>query len=142
MKKLFFAIVTTAITVASASAQKLIESQLPAVVKSAFQKQYPNIKGSWEKEGANYEVNFKQDAKSMSSVIDKTGTILETETDITIKDLPLTAQDYLNSHYKGAKIKEASRIVKSNGEVNYEALMNGKDVIFDSNGKFIKTAKE
>jgi hypothetical protein len=45
-------------------------------------------------------------------------------------------------HYSGAPIKEASKIVKTNGEVNYEALVNGKDVMFDSNGKFIKVAKD
>jgi putative PepSY-like beta-lactamase-inhibitor len=142
MKEIFLAAMTCIAIVVSASGQKLKESQVPAVVKSSFQKQHPTVSASWEKEGANYEVNFKQDGKSMSSVIDKNGTILETETDIAIKDLPQAAQDYLKGHYKGVKIEEASRIVKSNGEVNFEAMVKGKDLIFDLNGKFLKTAKE
>jgi hypothetical protein len=32
--------------------------------------------------------------------------------------------------------------VKANGEVNYEAEVPHKDVIFDANGKFIKEAKD
>ncbi len=132
----------TGMIAVSTSGQKLKESQVPAAAKTAFQKKYPNVIASWEKEGKNYEVNFKQDGKTMSSVIDKNGTIIETETDMTVKDLPQTAQNYLKEHYKDAKIKEAAKIVKANGEVNYEALANGKDVMFDAKGNFIKTAKE
>jgi hypothetical protein len=142
MKKLFFIALATGLIAVAASGQKLKESQVPAAARAAFQNQHPNLKASWEKEGKNYEVNFTEDGKTMSSVIDKSGTILETETDMAIKDLPQTAQDYLKDHYKGAKIREAAKILKSNGEVNYEALVNGKDVMFDSNGKFLKTAKE
>lgn len=142
MKRLFFIVLATGLIGLSACGQKLKESQVPAAAKAAFQKQYPNVTATWEKEGGNYEVNFKEEGKTMSSIIDKSGTILETETDMAIKDLPQTVQDYLKDHYKGAKIKEAAKIVKSNGEVNYEALVNGKDVMFDSNGKFLKTAKE
>ena len=126
----------------SACGQKLKGSQVPAVAKTVFEKKYPNTTAAWEKEGKNYEVNFKQDGKTMSSVIDKNGTIIETETDMAIKDLPQSAQNYLKEHYKDAKIKEAAKIVKANGEVNYEALVNGKDVMFDVNGNFIKAAKE
>lgn len=78
----------------------------------------------------------------MSAVIDKNGTIVETEADISITDLPKTVRDYMNKHYAGTKVKEAAKIVKANGEVNYEAEVNRKDVIFDANGKFIKEAKD
>ena len=134
--------IATVMVALSACGQKLKESQVPAAAKAAFQKQYPNAKATWEKEDGNYEANFKQDGKTMSSVIDKTGTILETETDIAIGELPASAQAYIKSHYPEVKIKEASKIVKTNGEVNYEALVNGKDVMFDTNGKFIKVAKD
>ena len=77
----------------------------------------------------------------MSAVIDKNGTIVETETDIPVTDLP-NSQDYIKKNYPGTKIEEAARIVKANGEVNYEAEVHHKDVIFDANGKFIKEAKD
>jgi hypothetical protein len=142
MKKLFFLTLAAGSIALSACSQKLKESQVSTAAKAAFQKQHPGVVASWEKEGKNYEVNFKESGKTMSSVIDKNGTILETETDMAIKDLPQTIQDYLKDHYKGVTIKEVAKIVRSNGEVNYEALVNGKDVMFDSNGKFLKTAKE
>jgi hypothetical protein len=142
MKKLFIMITTTALIALSACGQKLKESQVPAATRAAFAKQYPGIKGSWEKENGNYEANFKQAGKTMSAVIEKNGTIVETETAIPVSDLPQSASAYIKEHYKGAKIQEAAKIVKAGGEVNYEAEINHKDVVFDAKGKFIKEAKD
>ena len=126
----------------SAHGQKLNESQVPAAVKAAFQKQHPSAKASWDKEDANYEANFKQDGKAMSAVIDEHGTILETETDIKVTDLPKATQDYMKKNYPGVKIEEAARVIKANGDINYEAEVRHKDVIFDADGKFLKEAKD
>ena len=142
MKKLFFVVVAAGIAGFSACGQKLQESKVPAAAKAAFEKKYPGIKGSWDKEDANYEVNFKQEGKDMSMVIDQNGTIVETETDIPVTDLPKAVHDYVKEHYPGAKIKEAAKIVKANGDINYEAEVNHKDVVFDANGKFIKEEKD
>jgi riboflavin synthase alpha subunit len=126
----------------SASAQKLKESQVPAVVKSAFTKEHPNTIAQWEKEEGNYEVVFKQDGKTMSSVIDKKGSVLENETDLTANELPQNIQSYLKQHYKGANITGAAKVVKANGEVNYEANVNKKEIMFDANGQVMKKQKE
>jgi len=142
MKKLFIIVFVTGAIALSASGQKLKESQVPAEVKAAFQKQYPSATASWDKEDANYEANFKQSGKAMSALIDKNGTIVETETDIPVTDLPKAAQDYMKKNYPGTKIEEAAKIVKANGDINYEAEVHHKDVIFDANGKFIKEAKD
>jgi hypothetical protein len=142
MNKLFGFIAVFGLISFSACAQKLKSSQVPAPAKAAFAKQYPGVAASWEKEDGNYEVNFKRAGKTMSAVINKDGTILETETDIAVAGLPQAAKDYIKTHYAGKKIREASKIVKANGAVEYEALINGKDVMFDSNGKFIEIAKD
>jgi len=142
MKKRLTVAVVLGVIAMSARGQKLNESQVPAVVKIAFEKKYPSAKASWDKEDANYEANFKQDGKAMSAVIDKNGTIVETETDIPVRDLPQSVQDYVKKKYPGSKIEEAARIVKANGDVHYEAEVHHKDVIFDANGKFIKEAKD
>jgi hypothetical protein len=141
MKKLFIMIVA-GIPGLSACGQKLKESQVPAAARAAFQKQYPNTKATWDKENAVYEVNFKKDGKEMSAIIEENGTIVETETMIAVNDLPVPVSDYMNKHYKGIKVKEAAKIVKANGDVNYEAEIAHKDVVFDGNGKFIKEEKE
>jgi hypothetical protein len=142
MKKLFIIAIVAGIPGLSACGQKLKESQVPAAAKAAFQKLYPNIKANWDREDANYEVNFKKDGKEMSAIIDENGTIVETETMISVNDLPAPVSDYMNKHYKGIKVKEAAKIVKANGDVNYEAEIAHKDIVFDGNGKFIKEEKE
>jgi alpha-amylase/alpha-mannosidase (GH57 family) len=142
MKKLFAVMLVTGVIALSARGQKLNESQVPAAVKTAFEKKYPSAKARGDKEDANYEANFKHEGKAMSAVIDKNGTIVETETDIPVTDLPKAVHDYMKKNYSGVKIEEAARIVRANGEVNYEAEVPHKDVIFDANGKFIKEAKD
>lgn len=142
MKKLFVVMLVMGAIELSARCQKLNESQVPSAVKTAFEKKYPSVKASWDKEDANYEANFKQGGKAMSAVIDKNGTIVETETDIPITELPKSVQDYMKKNYPGTKVEEAAKIVKANGDVNYEAEVHHKDVIFDANGKFIKEAKD
>jgi len=142
MKKHFIMATAIALITLSACAQKIKETQVPTAVKAGFQKQYPNIKASWDKEGANYEANFKKDGKEMSAVIEKNGTIVETETMIAVSELPQMVKAYMKEHYGSMKIKEAAKIVKANGEVNYEAEISHKDVVFDGNGKFIKEEKE
>jgi len=142
MKKLLIVCLIASAFSVVACAQKIKESQVSAAAKSAFEKQYPNTPASWEKENDNYEVNFKQNGKSSSAIIKTDGTIIETETDISINELPQGVESYIKDHYKAGKIKEASKIVKANGDVIFEALVGGKDLMFDSNAKFIEAVKE
>lgn len=126
-----------------ASAQKLDASKVPAAVREAFAKQYPNIKDvKWEMEDGKYEASFKQDGKSMSTLQNAQGNITETETSIKVEELPASASAYVKEHYKGQSIKEASKITKANGEINFEAELKGKDVVFDATGKFLKEQKD
>ena len=66
------------------------------------------------------------------------GTIVETETDIPITELPAN----MDHHYNDATIKEASKIEKANGDLNFEVLIKGKDIMFDANGQFIQEAQD
>jgi hypothetical protein len=127
---------------AMAFGQHLKETQVPAATRSAFQKAYPHTAGKWEKENGNYEVSFHHQGKTMSAVVDGNGGIVETETGITMNDMPKDAKEYLKKHYGGAKITETAKIVKADGSVVYEAEVHKKDVLFDANGKFIKEAKD
>ena len=114
----------------------------PASVLEAFKKNFPGVTvKKWDKEDKNYEANFIKDAKSMSATFDAKGDWLETETDIAIKDLPAAVTAYIKEHYKDGAITEAAMIKTPKGEM-YEAEVNGKDLLFDMQGKFIKEAKE
>lgn len=141
MKKLMMMSALFATIGFAACAQKLDASKVPAAVKAAFAKQYPGVTAGWEKENGKYEVSFKQNGNTMSALYEVNGSLQETEMDIKIADLPATVQAYVKEHYKGKTVKEAAKITKADGTVNYEAEVGGKDVIFDANGKFLKEAK-
>lgn len=126
-----------------AMAQKASKKTIPAVVKSAFQKAYPDVtKVKWDKEGANYEAGFEVAELEQSVLLDAQGNILETEVEIALGDLPQAALDYVKAHYIGKSIKECAKIVNSKGIVTYEAEVKGLDVLFDEKGVFIKEARD
>ncbi len=114
----------------------------PAPVKESFTKLYPGVKPKWEKEKGDYEANFKKSGKEMSATFAADGTLKETETGIAIAELPDVVKKYLAAHYKNAAIREAAKITKADGTVNFEAEVNKRDVIFDANGNFIKEEKD
>jgi hypothetical protein len=135
-------LIATSIGVA-AIAQKNNSTQVPSAVKIAFAKAYPSVKTvKWEKEKGDFEAGFKQGSKELSAVFKADGTQVESELEINTATLPATIIVYVKQHYKGAVIKEAAKITKANGEVNYEAEVKGKDLLFDNSGKFIKVAQD
>jgi hypothetical protein len=142
MKKITFLLIGI-VSVCLLQAQKLDESKVPSSVKTGFNNKYPGIQNiNWEKENGQYEASYKKDGQSCSAMFKSDGTFTESEIDIKLADLPTAALKYLKKHYTETEIKEASKITKANGEINYEAAIKGKDLIFDSNGKFIKIVKD
>ena len=138
MKKLTGMFVAMVI-VSFSYAQKIAEKEVPAAVKSAFQKQFPDVKDvDWEKEKGNYEVEFEIKETEYSVLLDASGTILETEMEINVEALPSNVRDYVSKNHAGEKIKEAAKISDTTGTITYEAEIKGKDLIFDSNGNFVK----
>lgn len=112
---------------------------VPAEVKSAFEKSFPNTTvKKWDKEDGNYEANFAKDGKTMSATYDAKGNWLETETDIKVAELPAAVASYVKANYKDASIKEAAIISNPDNKKMYEAEVKGKDLLFDENGKFVK----
>jgi hypothetical protein len=140
-KKLFLMLFVAGATL-GASAQKLDASKVPASVKATFAKQFPGIeKVKWEKEGAAYEAGFKKDGQTMAAMFTPEGVLTESEVEIPVSSLPAPVKEYVKAHYKGA-IKEAAKITKANGEINFEAEVDGMDRLFDTNGKYLKSVKD
>lgn len=121
-------------------AQNVKETKVPSQVRNGFEKVYPNIKASWEKEQGGYEASFKLKGEKTSVVLSENGTIIETETVIKVSELPAAVKAYVSQKYK-QKITEAARIVDAKGEITYEAEIKGKDLIFDSNGHIVREEK-
>lgn len=142
MKK--YLLVTGVLLIASTSfcQEKKEKVQVPSAAEAAFKKGYPTAtKPKWGKEGADFEVNFMDGKKEMAAVYSSNGELKETEEEINLNALPAGIVAYVKEHYK-TSIKEAARITKANGDINYEAEVNKMDVIFDKSGKFIKEQKD
>jgi hypothetical protein len=142
MKKQILSLAFIAIMGLCANAQKVNASKVPATVKAAFAKQFAGATAKWEKENGQYEAGFKSDGKDMSALFTAEGTMTESEVSMKPTELPTKVLAYVKANYKGKTIKEGAKITKADGTVNYEAEVNGVDVLFDANGKFLKEAKD
>ena len=120
----------------TAAAQKISPAKVPALVKTAFKKAYPAVtKVKWEKEKGNYEAGFKQGTDVMSALFKADGMQIESELDIKTTALPANIMSYVKQNYKGAAIKEAAKITKATGEINFEAEVKGKDLLFNKDSR-------
>ena len=126
-----------------AFAQKIQDKDVPAAVKATFQKSYPSTKEvKWEKEGDKYEASFDVNKVDNSVLFNADGNIVETEVEIELNQLPSGILEYVKTHYSGQTVKEGAKITNTKGVVTYEAEIKGMDLLFDSNGKFIKEVKD
>ncbi len=142
MKKLML-FVALMMGVSFGFSQKMKEAEVPAAVKSALQKQFPTAKDvKWDKEKNQYEASFDLNKADQSVLFDASGKIVETEVEIEMSQLPKGVTEYVKANYKGMNVKEAAKITDASGKVTYEAEVKGMDLLFDSNGKFLKEVKE
>lgn len=123
--------------------QDLKPSDVPANVKSALIKKYPEAKNvNWEKEKQNYEANWGGKSKEDNSVqLTPAGDFIEIVKAMPVNQLPKAITTYIKSNYKGMKIAEAGKVTDAQGKKTYEVEVNRKDLIFDENGNFIKAEK-
>ena len=120
-------------------AQKIKESEVPTAVKAKLTALYPNAKNpSWEKEKANYEAEFMNGKEEISVLLDASGNLIESETEISVSALPKAVTEYCAKNLAGKKIKEASKITEASGKVKYEAEIEKSDYMFDEAGNFIE----
>ena len=140
MKKHLLLLALLPLAALSAHAQKMAEQQVPAAVVATFKQAHPTAKGvKWEKEAANYEAGYEQGEEELSLVITPTGTLLETETEMPVAQLPAAVRTRLATQYAGYKVTEAAKIVTATtGATTYEAEVSRagkkKDVLFNADG--------
>jgi len=118
----------------------MAKTDVPLKARQSFASHYADpahIK--WEEEKGNYEVNFQYHKQHMSVLYDKEGNTLQTEVRIASGNLPDDARHYAE---KKGHIKEASEITLATDAVQYEAEVNGVDLIFDASGKYLSEEKE
>lgn len=122
------------------NAQDLKNKDVPANVKLALAKKYPNAtKVSWEKEKGNYEANWGGKSGEDTSVqFTPAGVFVEEEDAISVSQVPANIVHYVKAYYNGAKIREASKVTDAAGNKMLEAEIKGADLLFDEKGSFIK----
>jgi hypothetical protein len=143
MKKLMMSAMILACSVSGVViAQDLKAKDVPATVKTALAKKYPEsakFKVSWEKEKGNFEANWGgKSGEDNSATFTQAAVFVELVQAIPVSQLPAAVAPYVKQHYKGAKIKEAGKVTDAAGKHMFEAEIKGKDLIFDEKGNFIK----
>ncbi len=129
-------------SLSAANAQQTKAIEVPALVKTSFAKMIPDAKNvKWDKEQTFYEASYEGNGHKGSVLFDANGKWTERETAIATSSLPGNAAKYMQQHYKKNQIKGAAKIVKQNGEVQYEAEVQGTEVFFTKGGGFIKAVK-
>jgi hypothetical protein len=139
MKKSIILMVAFAIISIPAFCQK----NVPENVKKEFAKKYPAAETvKWSSEETNeWEAEFKINGTEMSASFDNKGTWLESETEITAKDLPAAVTNTLSREFAGYKTGEMSAIENPQMKGFELALKKGGmslEVVFDNMGKVLK----
>ena len=146
--KTILAIVTLSCFAASAQAQEIKESAVPANIVKNFHESFKDAKvRSWEKEkNGSYEVEYTMNSKESSSLFTSEGALVQTKNKIAISELPKAAADYISKNYPGYKISELEQGIAPTGEFGYEAeIKKGNreiELSFDANGNFLREETE
>lgn len=141
MKKVAIVLATVLTIAVQVHAQEIEGRDVPVNAKNSFVKKYSGKNARWEKEGDKYEATFKKGGKEISILIDAEGNIVETETEISKKDLPPAILATLMKDYTGYEIEEAAQIdanAATTYEVEVEVGEETFDLIFNTKGKLLK----
>ncbi|KAA9340584.1 PepSY-like domain-containing protein [Adhaeribacter soli] len=121
--------------------------QVPALVTSAFNTKYPNMKVTdwdWERDKGLYEAEFKMDGKEWEAYFTPEGAWEETETEIHKNQLPapvnksLTAGPYSNwsmDDYTEMDTPEKGKLYRVKAKDGNKKMY----LTFDANGNMLET---
>jgi uncharacterized protein YxeA len=142
MKNFIILIVAFSMISVSAFSQK----NPPENVMKEFTKKYASAQSvKWDSEEKNeWEAEFKMDGKKMSASFDNSAKWIESETEITEKELPASVVSTLNKDFQGYK-KGHIEIFENTEIKGFElGLKKGEtafEIIIDNSGKIIRKAK-
>jgi Putative beta-lactamase-inhibitor-like, PepSY-like len=132
---------------AHADDEEISVEKLPAAVKKAVKKTFPEAKirgASREVEGGKetYEVELKVDGRSVDVALNAEGKILEIEKEVPVNELPKAVKKRLAEKYPGAKIEKAEEITRGDGgPVHYEVVIKA-EVVLTAKGKVVRASEE
>src|SRR5262245_125276 len=130
-----------------ADEEKISAERLPAAVKKAVHKKFPEAKfrgaaKEVEDGKTTYEVLLTVEGRAVDVSLDAEGEILEIEKEIAAEKLPRAVRRRLAARYPGAKIEKAEELIEGeDGPVRYEVAIKA-EVVFTAKGKVVVQAKE
>ncbi len=153
MKKtmLFILTVLMSVTVMAQKTEKEEKNEkqtdVPAVVKDTFARDFPGVKNViWGEEDNDFEAKFKINGVDWSANYNNAGHRLETETTIKNDQLPKEALDYIGKNFANYTLVEAAKVTDDKNTIKYEIRLgiNGEftELIFDAGGKFLEKEEE
>ena len=123
------------------------KNHAPENIKAAFEKLYPNaMNTSWEQEDkSEWEAEFKLDGIEMEAAFDKDGNWLETDYEISAKELPEAVLTTLKAEFVDFEIEFAESVSTPDFE-GYEIEIEKEDengdfeyeVYISKEGKIVK----
>ncbi|MFX3625994.1 MAG: PepSY-like domain-containing protein [bacterium] len=125
---------------------KINKTEVPQAVLEAFNKKYPKATDvEWEKDDLNYEVEFELEKVEYEATFSEDGTWLETETEITAKDLPEKVASAFKATYPKVKIKGVEKVETpkiSFYEIEYKKGLKKREAFFDKDGNPLESDDE
>jgi uncharacterized membrane protein YkoI len=141
MRNVFLMMVLVAAFGFAACAQTA--KDVPAKVTAAFSEKFPDAKKvKWDKENdQEWEVEFKMNGKEYSANFNVGGMWMETEYEISKKDIPAAVQQTLDTDFAGYKIEEAEISETADGAVYEFEIEKDKlemEVVISPAGEVVK----
>ncbi len=130
----------------SAFAQKISQSNVPAVVLNNFQLKYPNADDvNWKLDRGKYTIDLKLNSKSARLTMDYKGNVLELAQEMFLSEIPKSVLDIIRKKISNFDIEKAEKY-STGGKVSYEiqCKVDGKDNFFwiNAKGELVKYRKE
>ena len=98
MKRLII-VLCVALSIHTTFAQKISSDKVPAAIMNSFYKNFPTIKkAKWEIEKGNYEAEYDENKVEHSALFKADGTLIETEIEIAVNQLPKAITDYVTKN--------------------------------------------
>lgn len=139
MKKIILFIVLAGF-VMNVQGQKMNSKDVPVAVMDSFSNNYPTINDAdWNKDGSNYSAGFEENKMERTVTYAGSGVLVGINEEIVVSAIPDLAAAYVQKNYTGNEIDSASKITVADGTVTYSTEVDGKDLVFDSKGNFVKS---
>jgi len=124
------------------NAQRLEIREVPEAVMIAFRKANPGAGNpQWRKEKGCYQAKCMVNNTQRTFRYSKMGTPIVNDGKAAMTVMPSGIKEYIDKNYSGAPIDKAVKAIKPDGSVSYLVGVAGNDLIFDGNGKFLKSKK-